>query len=86
MPEISRFFGIIIRLFYEDHSPPHIHVEYQGNKALFDFQGNILRGSLESRTAIRLVRDWIEIHFNELGEDWELARTGKPIRSIPPLD
>lgn len=46
MPEISRFFGIIIRMYYDDHDPPHLHAEHQDNKALFDFQGNILRGTL----------------------------------------
>ena len=56
MPEISRFFGIIIRMFYDDHNPPHFHAEYQGNSAVFDFQGNILKGDLSSRTATKLVR------------------------------
>ncbi len=86
MPEISRFFGIIIRMYYIDHEPPHLHAEYQGNKALLDFQGNILRGTLGSRTALRLVREWIDIHETELKEDWELARAGKGIKKIAPLD
>ena len=46
MPEISRFFGIIIRMFYDDHNPPHLHAEYQGNSAVFDFNGNMLKGDL----------------------------------------
>jgi len=50
MPEISRFFGIVIRMFYEDHNPPHLHAEFQGKKAVFDFQGNILRGDLAYQT------------------------------------
>ena len=86
MPEISRFFGIIIRMFYNDHSPPHLHAEHQGDKALFDFQGNILKGSLRSRTARRLVREWIDLHGEELAEDWELARSGRELNSIEPLD
>jgi len=56
MPIISRFFGIIIRMFYDEHNPPHLHAEYQGNKVVFDFQGNIIRESLSSRTATKLVR------------------------------
>jgi hypothetical protein len=52
MPEICRFFGIVIRMFFEEHNPPHIHVEYQGNKAVLDFYGNVLRGALRSRTAL----------------------------------
>jgi len=86
MPEISRFFGIIIRMYYDDHEPPHLHAEYQGSKALLDFRGSILRGTLGSRTALRLVREWIDIHETELEEDWELARAGKGIKKIAPLD
>ena len=86
MPEISRFFGIIIRMFFDEHNPSHIHVEYQGNKAVFDLNGNITRGDLGSRTAVRLVREWIDMHNNELREDWELAQAGKEIKKIAPLD
>ena len=86
MPIISMFFGIIIRMFYDDHNPPHIHVEFQGNRALLDFRGNILRGDLSSKTALRLTREWIDLHQNELNEDWELARDGKEINKIAPLE
>ena len=86
MPEISRFFGIIIRMFFDEHNPSHIHVEYQGNKAVFDLNGNITRGDLGSRTAVRLVREWIDMHNNELREDWELAQAGKEIKKLAPLD
>jgi len=86
MPEISRFFGIIVRMFYDDHNPPHFHVEFQGNKAVFDFQGNILKGNLKSKTATKLVREWIDIHQMELEEDWQLAQEGKEIKKIDPLD
>ena len=85
MPVISAFFGIIIRMFYDEHNPPHIHAEYQGKKALIDFRGNILRGDLESRTASRLVREWIDLHYEELNEDWALAQSGKNIHKIEPL-
>ncbi|HOC69510.1 MAG TPA: DUF4160 domain-containing protein [Candidatus Hydrogenedentes bacterium] len=86
MPEISRFLGIVIRMFYDDHNPPHLHAEYGGNKVLLDFQGNILQGSLKSKTALRLVREWIDIHELELMENWEHARTGNPLNKISPLD
>lgn len=85
MPEIARFFGIIIRMFYDEHNPPHFHVQYQGNKAVFDFQGNILKGNLRSKTATKLVREWTDIHAVELEEDWRLAREGKQIKKIEPL-
>ena len=86
MPEISRFFGIIIRMYYDDHPPPHLHAEYQGHKALLDFQGNVLRGNLASRAALRLVREWIDVHPAELQEDWELARVRSALNWIAPLD
>ncbi len=86
MPEISRFFGIIIRMYYHEHNPPHLHAEHQGNKALLDFQGNILHGNLHSRTALRLVREWIDLHAAELRADWDLARTGRDLNKIHPLN
>ena len=86
MPEISRFFGIIIRMFYDEHNPPHLHAEFQGGKALIDFQGNVLRGAIESRTALRLIREWIDLHVAELEANWDLAREGKEIRPVPPLE
>ena len=86
MPEISRFFGIIIRMFFDEHNPPHFHAEYQGNKAVFDFDGNMTQGDLHSITARKLVRDWVDLHADELMEDWELARNDKEIKKIDPLD
>ncbi len=85
MPIISRFFGIVIRLFYDEHNPAHLHAEYQRKKAVFDFQGNIIRGGLLSKTATRLIREWIDLHSTELEADWKLAKAGKEIRKIDPL-
>jgi len=86
MPEIARFFGIIIRMFYNDHSSPHFHVEFGGKKATIDFRGNILVGDLGSKTALKLVREWIDLHQAELAENWDLARAGKQIKKITPLE
>ena len=86
MPEISRFFGIIIRMFFDEHNPPHFHAEYQGNNAVFDFDGNMIRGDLESRTARKLVREWVDLHVDELMEDWNLAKNDQEIKKIDPLD
>lgn len=85
MPIISTFFGIVIRMFYDEHKPLHVHVEYQGHKAVLDFFGNIVRGDLKSRTALKLVREWIDLHVEELKDDWDLASTGKGIKKISPL-
>ncbi len=86
MPEISRFFGIIIRMFFEEHNPPHVHAEYQGRKAVLDLSGNVTRGDLGSRTATRLVREWIDLHVEELRNDWELAQAGRDVKKIAPLE
>jgi hypothetical protein len=86
VPVISMFFGIIIRMFYDDHNPPDFHAEYQGRKAVFDFKGNILIGGIQSKTATKLIRDWIDLHEKELSEDWELARKGEELISIEPLE
>lgn len=66
MPEISRFFGIIIKMFYDEHNPPHFHAEFQAKKAVFDFLGNILVGDLGSKTAVKLVREWVDLRVTEL--------------------
>jgi uncharacterized protein DUF4160 len=84
MREISRFFGIIVRMYYDDHPPPHIHAEYQGKKAKIDFGGNVLLDDLRSKTALRLVREWIDLHDWELKRDWELARDGEPLVKVAP--
>ncbi len=73
-------------MFHADHGPPHVHADYQGNKAKLDFDGNILKGNLRSRTALKLAREWIDLHCVELEEDWQLARAGKPLNRIKPLE
>ncbi len=86
MPIISAFFGIVIRIHYDDHNPPHLHAEYQGFRCMFDFNGNIFNGSLRSRTATRLVREWIDLHNEELEADWQLACQGMSVNTIAPLE
>ena len=54
MPIISTFFGIIIRMYFGDHNPPHFHVEFQGEKATFNFDGQLLVGNISSGTARKL--------------------------------
>jgi hypothetical protein len=85
MPEISRFFGVVIHMYFNDHTPPHLHAEYQGKKAWVDFQGNIVRGDLGSKTALRLLREWIDLHAAELKQDWDFARAGRDLHKIDPL-
>ena len=86
MPELSRFFGIVVRMFYDDHEPAHVHVEYQGRKAKIDLDGNILKGSLGSKTAVKLVREWLSLRSEQLQRDWKLAMQGEPLEKIAPLE
>ena len=85
MPEISRFFGIIIAMFYSDHNPPHFHARYGSHKAairIADFA--VLDGYLPPR-ALGLVMEWTEIHKDELLKDWGLAIEKRPLILIEPL-
>lgn len=85
MPTISVFFGIVIKMFYDDHNPPHFHAEYQGEMAVFDFRGNILRGEIRSRTAVRLIREWVDLRQAELEHNWESMQAGEEFSKIEPL-
>ena len=74
MPEISRFFGIVVQMYYADHDPPHFHVRYAGQKALVAIETlTLLRGGLSPR-ALAMVTEWATLHQAELMEDWVLAR------------
>ncbi len=86
MPEISRFLGIIITMYYNDHPPPHFHVRYNQQKAIIDINNlTILRGQLSPRI-LGLVIEWAAIHQQELLEDWQLARLNQPLQPISPLE
>ncbi len=85
MPEISRFFGIVIAIFYDDHNPPHIHVRYGGDKASIAIRDlSVLDGHLPPRV-MGLVMEWVSLHKEELLKDWENAREKKPLFPITPL-
>ncbi|HAO20585.1 MAG: transcriptional regulator [Desulfobacteraceae bacterium IS3] len=86
MPHISMFFGIIIRMFHNEHPPPHFHAEYQGQKGLFDFRGDMLKGSFRSKTALKLIKKWTLLHEEELIENWKNVEKGKQLDKIAPLD
>ncbi len=80
------FFGIIVRMFQNDHNPPHFHAQYQGQKAVFDFEGNMLRGTIKSRTAKSLIKKWAKLHTEELEENWKRAQKLGNIEKIAPLE
>lgn len=88
MPEIARFFGIVIRMFIEtgtQHHTPHLHAYYQDTAATYRIDtGELLAGELPRRQQ-RLVEAWIELYREELMENWKRINAGEPIQKIPPL-
>lgn len=84
MPTLSMFFGIIIRMFVDDHNPPHFHASYQDNIAVFDLEGNLLEGEFPSKQT-KLVVAWAQIHHDELVANWELAKNKESLFRIEPL-
>lgn len=85
MPEISRFLGILIAMFYKDHIPPHFHAKYWEYEITVTVDEGVVTGGFPRR-ALRLVLEWYELHKAELQKDWLLAKEGKPLKSIPPLE
>lgn len=85
MPEISRFLGIIITMYYKDHRPPHFHVKYGDYKASFSIKElQLTEGNLPNRV-ISLVLEWAFQHRQELLENWSLLEEEAPLKKIEPL-
>jgi hypothetical protein len=85
MPEICRFFGIIIYMFFADHNPPHFHVKYNEYKAVLGIKNfSLLEGNLPPKV-MGLVVEWAVEHQKELLKDWEKAENKKPLVPIEPL-
>ena len=88
MPTISWFYGILIRMYFNDHAPPHFHAVHDADEAIVAIEtGEILQGQLP-RTARRLVHEWTLRHRGTLMENWNRARAGsrEPLLRIPGLD
>ena len=86
VPIISTFFGICIRMYHNDHAPPHFHAEYQGHEALIDIaHGRVIEGRLP-RAAERLIHEWCANHQSELLANWEKARNLLPLERIQGAD
>jgi len=86
MPVICQFFGIVIRMFFNDHAPPHFHAEYNAFKAVVRLETlELVEGRLPPR-ARALVLDWAAQHRAELMADWELCRAKQPPKPIAPLE
>jgi len=85
MPEISRFLGIIIAMFYRDHAPPHFHAIYGEYEIIVEIESGIINGRFPKR-ALKLVFEWLELHREELLENWRLAEDRRPLNKIEPLE
>ena len=85
MPEISRFYGIVIKMFWDDHNPPHFHAFYGGEQALVDIQSLSLFAGRLSPRALGLVLEWARVHQHELLSDWHRAESHSPLEQIEPL-
>jgi len=85
MPYVSMFFGIIIRMFFSEHNPPHFHAEYQGTEGIFNFDGEMLQGNIKSNTALRLIKEWTVLRKNELDDNWNNISNRVGINKIEPL-
>jgi hypothetical protein len=85
MPEISRFLGIVVRMYINEHNPPHFHAIYGEYEITLDIMTGVVSGKFPRR-ALKLVLDWYLLHQDELVENWELAKNKKPLNKIEPLE
>ena len=85
MPEISLLYGIRITMKWKEHNPPHFHVEYAEFKASVRIQDAVIDQGYLPNKQLKLVLAWCEIHKDELMQNWELAKDGKPLNRINPL-
>jgi hypothetical protein len=85
VPAISRFFGIVIAMYFDDHDPPHFHARHAdgGAKVRIDTL-EVIESDL-GRRQLRLVLAWAELHQGELSENWQRARAGETLRPVDPL-
>jgi hypothetical protein len=84
MPQISLFYGLVILMNFKDHAPPHFHVWYGEYKIIVTIQDGIVKGEMPQR-ALAMVFDWLNLHRDELFQDWERAQRGEPLNFIEPL-
>lgn len=85
MPEISRFFGIVVKMYFDDHPPPHFHAEYGEHKAVIDIHTLAVIGGHLPPRVLGLVVEWASSHREELLVLWERATQRQPLYPLPPL-
>ena len=85
MPEISRFLGVVIGMFYSEHGVAHFHAVYGEYEVSIEIESGTVHGEFPNR-ALRLVLEWAALHQRELLDNWQLARQGQPLKPIAPLE
>jgi phosphomannomutase len=85
VPEISRFFGIVIAMYHREHEPAHFHARYGSQKVTVRIDDGYVEGHFPPRVRAMLL-EWWDRHRNELAENWQLAKELKQIKPIPPLE
>lgn len=85
MPEISRFLGIVIAIFYREHEPAHFHATYGEHEITVRIRDGAVTGVFPRR-ALGHVIEWYEAHRPELAENWERAKNRQPLKPIAPLE
>ena len=85
MPELSRFLGIAIGMFYQEHGRPHFHAVYGEYEVTVEIETSVVTGRFPHR-ALGLVLEWAALHRDELLENWALARERRPLKRIAPLE
>jgi hypothetical protein len=85
MPELSRFLGIVIAMYFNDHNPPHFHVLYNEYDAEIEIKNlTVLNGKLPARV-LGIAMEWAELHKDELMDNWDLLQSGEKYNKIQPL-
>ncbi len=85
MPTISRFFGIVIFMNFNDHNPPHFHARYGDQEVIVEIHGGLVTGSMSAR-ALQMVFEWAQAHREELLANWTRAKERRPLQPIAPLE
>jgi hypothetical protein len=85
VPEISRFLGIVIGMFFNEHGVAHFHAVYAEYEVTVEVETLTVHGDFPKR-ALGFVLEWAELHKEELLENWQLARQGQPLKRIAPLE
>ena len=85
MPEISRFLGIIIYMYFREHAPPHFHAEYGEYEITVEIDTGIVTGKFPRR-ALSAVLEWYSLHKDELMQNWRLSEKKEPLNKIKPLE